>query len=219
MRYVFGKFVLDSGTRQLSKAGREIAIGAKAFALLEALLRSRPRVLSRTHLHLTLWPDSHVGATSLHVVVSHARAALDDDPDREQWIRTVHGFGYAFRGDASEEPEAAGRKADLGGGVEPRAFRLRSSGGSVALAQGENVIGRQTGLRPRINEPGVSRRHALIVVRNDKATIEDLGSKNGTFVGGERISSPRLLRAGDVIRLGQQVQLVVEREDATATEG
>ncbi len=51
--------------------------------------------------------------------------------------------------------------------------------------------------------PTVSRRHARIVVEGGKATLEDLGSKNGTFLRGERISSPRPLVDGDEILLGR----------------
>jgi pSer/pThr/pTyr-binding forkhead associated (FHA) protein len=48
----------------------------------------------------------------------------------------------------------------------------------------------------------VSRHHAQIVVTNGRATIEDLGSKNGTFVGKEPVNSPRPLSAGDEILVG-----------------
>jgi pSer/pThr/pTyr-binding forkhead associated (FHA) protein len=53
------------------------------------------------------------------------------------------------------------------------------------------------------------------------ATLEDLGSKNGTFVGGERLSSPRVLAEGDEIRLGLAVRLVYYKaaDDDTKTEG
>ena len=49
---------------------------------------------------------------------------------------------------------------------------------------------------------GVSRRHALIVISDDSATLHDLSSKNGTFIGGVRVTSPVLLHDGTEIRLG-----------------
>ncbi len=68
----------------------------------------------------------------------------------------------------------------------------------------------------------MSRRHARILVEHDRATIEDLGSKNGTFVRGQRISAPTPLAAGDVIRLGRVTMklraLRVEQSTATGTD-
>ena len=67
---------------------------------------------------------------------------------------------------------------------------------------------------------GLSRRHARIVVRQGRATIEDLGSKNGTFCGDEAVTAPRVLRDGDVIHLGRRVRLVFHQHghQGTATE-
>jgi pSer/pThr/pTyr-binding forkhead associated (FHA) protein len=67
----------------------------------------------------------------------------------------------------------------------------------------------------------VSRQHARLTIEGEVATLEDLGSKNGTFVGDERLSSPRVLRDGDEIRLGQAVRLVYYKAegDETKTEG
>ena len=78
MRFTFGEFALDSGTRQLLKGGQEIHASPKELALLELLLRARPRAVSRTRLRAALWPDAHVGETSLHVLVSQLRATLGD---------------------------------------------------------------------------------------------------------------------------------------------
>ena len=87
------------------------------------------------------------------------------------------------------------------------------------LREGENVLGREDGVTVRITVGGVSRRHARIVVRADQTTVEDLGSKNGTFCGGDRISSPRPLKDGDLIRLGRRVRLVFrEMGDGGRTE-
>jgi pSer/pThr/pTyr-binding forkhead associated (FHA) protein len=57
-------------------------------------------------------------------------------------------------------------------------------------------------------------------VGGGRAVIEDLGSKNGTFVGQEPVAASRRLKDGDVIRLGRLVRLVfrADEEDATASE-
>ena len=54
-----------------------------------------------------------------------------------------------------------------------------------------------------LDAPTVSRRHARIVVSDGGAVLEDLGSKNGTFLKGRRLTAPVSLCDGDVIVLGQ----------------
>jgi pSer/pThr/pTyr-binding forkhead associated (FHA) protein len=75
-------------------------------------------------------------------------------------------------------------------------------GRRVALVDDETVIGRAEDATIRIDSAGVSRRHARIVIAETTATVEDLGSKNGTYVGGEPVSAPRALNDGDEIRVG-----------------
>ena len=53
-----------------------------------------------------------------------------------------------------------------------------------------------------MNHKSISRRHARIVIGDDCATIEDLKSKNGTYLRGERLEAPMPLADGDSIRLG-----------------
>jgi pSer/pThr/pTyr-binding forkhead associated (FHA) protein len=75
----------------------------------------------------------------------------------------------------------------------------------VPLESGENLLGRDEQAAVRIDAPGVSRRHARIVVRADGATLEDLGSKNGTFLRERRLESPAELTDGDAFRLGRHL--------------
>ncbi len=56
-----------------------------------------------------------------------------------------------------------------------------------------------------IDAPGVSRHHARIRVEKGAATLEDLGSKNGTFLRGEPVTAPTRLEDGDQIRLGSVI--------------
>jgi DNA-binding winged helix-turn-helix (wHTH) protein len=103
VRWRFGDFVLDSETRQLRRAGREVHLQPRSFDLLELLLRERPRALAGTRIRARLWPDAYVTDASLHVAVSDLRTALGEDAKAPQHIRTVHRFGYAFEGDVTEE--------------------------------------------------------------------------------------------------------------------
>jgi DNA-binding winged helix-turn-helix (wHTH) protein len=194
----FGEFVLDRGTRQLRRGEEERHLGPKAFELLELLLRHRPNVVSKEAIHDRLWPGTFVSGSTLATVVGEIRAALDDDPASPRFLRTVHGVGYAFCGEAKEEgpPPAP---------VTTRAlsFRLLFEDREIALRPGENVLGRVDEGVLWIESPSVSRRHARIRVEGGQATLEDLGSKNGTFWRGQRISVPVVLSDGDEIRLGK----------------
>jgi DNA-binding winged helix-turn-helix (wHTH) protein len=174
----FGEFVLDHDRRQLFRDGTEVHLQPKTFELLDLLVRSRPKALSKRHIRGHLWPDTVVGEASLTVAVAELRAALGDDAKEPRYVRTVYGFGYAFAG----EVEPAGEKPDAEGSptAAPRVLWAKRT---IPLVEGENVLGRDEGVTVRIDAPGVSRRHACIRVEGSQATIEDLGSKNGTYVG------------------------------------
>ena len=193
----FGEFVFDSGSRELRGSAGPCHLSPKAFECLAALLERRPKAVSRPHLRDRLWPKTVVADTSLRRVINEVRAALGDEERRPRFIRTVRGFGYAFCGAAEEE--GAGRPAPEGAA----ACRLEWGQREIPLREGENILGRTDDAVVWIDSANVSRRHARIVVSGGKATIEDLGSKNGTSVSGRRIDRPTPLEGGDQIDLGQ----------------
>ena len=206
-RVVFGEFVLDRGARQLLRAGAARHLGPKAFELLDLLVSQRPNVVTKERIRARLWPDTYVSDSTLVTVVAEVRSALDEDPREPRLLRTAHGVGYAFCADATES--GAGR-ARLGTVL----FRLHLEDREVALRSGENLLGRVEEGVAWIEAPTVSRRHARIIVENGRAVLEDLGSKNGTFVGGRRISKPTSVTDGDVIRLGRvEMKLCTVRPD------
>jgi hypothetical protein len=148
--------------------------------------------LSKLDLQERLWPDTFVVEKNLVNLVAEIRAALGDDATHPRFVRTLPRFGYAFR-------EAA---AGVGEADPSVRFRLRWPGGRAALSEGDHVLGRDPDLELFIDGPGVSRRHAVIGVFGADATIQDLGSKNGTFVADRFADAPMPLADGDVIRLG-----------------
>ena len=126
------------------------------------------------------------------------RAAIEDEA--HEFVRTVHRFGYAFSGEVKEtkaKAPASGRQEKPG-----FAYRLFAGPREVALEEGETILGRDPEATVFVDHASVSRRHARISIRDGNATIEDLDSKNGTRVGGERITEARPLADGDAIRIG-----------------
>lgn len=209
-KVVFGEYVLDPGPRQLLCRGRAVALSPKAFQLLQALLESRPRAVAKAELQRLLWPDTVVVEANLSNLVGEVRSALGDDPRRPRFVRTVHRFGYAFSGDAAVPPSGRGRR-------EP-SIRLRWPGGSVELGPGEHVIGRDAQVSVCLASASVSRRHAIVRVQAGQATVEDLGSKNGTYVNGARLKGARDLADGDEIRAGSVRVTVHARPSLVSTE-
>jgi DNA-binding winged helix-turn-helix (wHTH) protein len=192
MRLRFGDCEFDSDTREVFRGGRRVHVSPKAFALLAALIERRPKAISKDQLLELLWPDTFVSEANLPNLVADLRESLGDNSHEPRIIRTVPKFGYAFSAEiATESPRP-----------DALAFRLIWGDREIALHPGENVIGRDDGVTLWIDDNSVSRRHARIVVDEQGAVLEDLGSKNGTLLRGERVESPARLVDEDLITIG-----------------
>jgi DNA-binding winged helix-turn-helix (wHTH) protein len=191
MRLHFGDVAFDGTARRLFRNGEEVHLPLKAFELLRILIERRPEALSKVELQERLWPDTFVSDANLPSLITQIRQAIGDDARTPRYIATLQGYGYAFR--AVVTPESGEQSASgcwLAAGGEP-----------ILLIAGENVIGRE-GPGVVLNSPTVSRRHARVVVDGTDAIVEDLGSKNGTFLNNENVTSPQALKDGDRIRVG-----------------
>jgi FHA domain len=167
----------------------------KAFDLLATLVAERPKVLAKAALHERLWPGTFVADANLSNLVAEVRDALGDRARTPEYIRTSHGFGYAFCGTVAAPAALEARPPAL-------TCWLECNGRRIQLLPGENVIGRDPGLPITLDASTVSRRHARIVVSADGSQLEDFGSKNGTFRSGERLTAPVRLADGDVLHIG-----------------
>jgi len=195
----FGLFSLDPATRQLLRDGQEVSLSPKAFQLLSWLVVNRGRAVPRQELHQALWPSTFVLDANIASLVAEIRRALDDDAATPRFVRTMHRFGYRFVAQVDEPPMTAVQTP--GAAKYWLVWDLRH----VPLAEGSHLIGREADASVWIDAPGVSRHHARILIDGGDATLEDLGSKNGTYVAGERVTNPRRLRDGDQIRVGSVV--------------
>jgi DNA-binding winged helix-turn-helix (wHTH) protein len=201
MRVPFERFVFDSRLRRLSRDGKPVDLSPKAYALLEILLQARPAPVSKEALYDRLWPKTFVEPGNLHNLVSEIRSALGEDA--RSLIRTVHGFGYAFAAKGSAAPA-------------PASFAVRLGEKLLPLHDGENIIGRDPEAVIVINSPDVSRHHARLLVSDDAVTLEDLGSKNGTFMAGKRVTST-IVRDGDEITVGRTLLFIEQLRDPAST--
>jgi len=207
VRVRFYDFLLDTERRELSRAGTPVPLRPKAMRLLETLIEHRPKAISQEELYDRLWPDSFVDKISLHKVMYQLRKALDDD--HQTMIRTVYGFGFSFAAAAIyEEPGSPSARCQIV--IGDSEFDLR---------EGENLVGREHGAAVRIEAPSISRRHARIIISGEQATLEDLQSKNGTWIRGTRIHRGEL-KDGDSIVFGIVAAAfrIVPAEQSTETD-
>jgi DNA-binding winged helix-turn-helix (wHTH) protein len=200
VRVRFGRFVFDSQARDLVRDGERVPLSPKAFRFLELLLEGAPRAYTKAEITDALWPQTFVSEASLTRLAAEARAALEDDARTPKFIRTVYGHGYSFMGVIDSEPSSIRR-----GWPGVSAFSVLIGRREVPLWEGENVIGRTSDCAVHVVSTSVSRHHARILVNGDSARLEDMGSKNGTYLRGRRLDAVSELTPGDEIRVGPVV--------------
>ncbi|HEY6483550.1 MAG TPA: FHA domain-containing protein [Steroidobacteraceae bacterium] len=196
MRLKFANCVLDLRARQLERGEKLVPLEPKMYELLEVLIKRRPAVVTNNELDELLWPQVYVARTSLTRLISELRAVLGDTPRDSRIIRTVYKSGYAFCANVTSMPSA---------GAAPAKIELVWKRQSLPLTDGEHIAGRDAECSLVIDATTVSRRHARVMVVSGTATIEDLGSTNGTHVNGTRITAPTRLAPGNEVALGSEV--------------
>ena len=189
----FGAFTLDPATRRLVRGTVDVHLTRKAFDLLWLLVIEAPRVVTKTELHDHLWPGTFVTEATLVSLIKELRRALDDRDPTARVIRTAHGIGYAFAATVDRVREHA---------VSASCHWVDVDGRHIRLVEGENVIGRDPSSRIWLDVATISRRHARILVGEDGAVLEDLGSKNRTKVGEVAVNGQMRLQDGNRILVG-----------------
>ena len=196
MKYTFGRISVDASARTIAVPAGPVHLTRKAFDLLLLLLEHRGNAVSKDSIYERLWPDTFVAESSLQTLVHEIRQAIDDRGSGPSWIRTVHGVGYSFTGDVNAIPVVSASARSF----RPAAWLLRESM-RLPLYVGENVLGRGVEDVIEVDLPTISRRHARITI-GESAMLEDLGSKNGTWLKDRRVIEPAPLADGDEVGLG-----------------
>jgi DNA-binding winged helix-turn-helix (wHTH) protein len=210
-----GEWLVEPTLDRITRDGREVRLRPRAMDVLIVLSLSSGKLVTKNALLDEVWRTEYVGDHALTQVVAELRAALGDDARNPTFIENIPRRGYRLVADVMPVAESS---VSSTGATMP--FKLDTEAGSKPLLQGSTVIGRTEDADIHIDKTEVSRCHAMITVQGTTAIIEDLGSKNGTFVNGHQVAGPTPLANGDEIWIGRSVarmRFLIEGE-ATKTE-
>jgi DNA-binding winged helix-turn-helix (wHTH) protein len=195
-----GGWLVVPSLNRVSRGEETVRLELKLMEVLVHLAERTGELVSKRELIDAVWKVEVISDGTLTRAIALLRKALGDDARNPRYIETIPKRGYRFIApvDVSNLTRSPTRT------VASR-FLLEAPNSDIPLAGGKNLIGRDPEATIRIDVPGVSRRHAMIVIDGADVTIEDLGSKNGTYLRDRRILKPRRLAHGDEIRIGHKV--------------
>jgi len=198
--FQLGAWLVEPTLDRISRAGRVVRLRPRAMDVLICLALEAGELASKQNLIDAVWHTEFVSEHALTQVIAEIRAALGDDARNPTYIENIPRRGYRLV--ATVTPVTASASPVRYGSLP---FKLQGEDYDHSLSQGPNIIGRTPDADISIDRTAVSRCHARIVVQGTTATIEDLGSKNGTYLNGKRLEQPALLTTGDEIWIGRSV--------------
>jgi DNA-binding winged helix-turn-helix (wHTH) protein len=207
----FADFELDVAAYALMNRGEALKLERIPMEVLILLLQRAGTLVERSQIQTELWGSDvfveHDAA--INTAVRKIRRALGDDAATPRFVETVVGKGYRFIAPLEGSAIQAGEAAANGGAEQPvhqrRLFPRYSvvvGKHEVILSSAETVLGRDPTAGIYVDHPSVSRRHARISIASDGVTLQDLGSRNGTFLNGRRVEGSATIHHNSVIGLG-----------------
>jgi len=209
-----GEWEVEPELGRLTCGDSTVDLELKVMSVLLCLARSSGNLVTRQDLIDTVWDRQFISDNTLTHAIAELRSALGDDAKRPFYIETIHRRGYRLLVDASESHDTRTNTADTAS-----SFHVVMGDRSVRLENGENLIGRIPWATVTIDSLQVSRRHAQIFVDGSSALLEDLGSKNGTYLNRRPLEAPAYLADGDRIGLGSHVVVLQLAAMVTTEEG
>jgi len=193
-----------------------VRLRPRVAELLALLAERAGDVVGKGEIVDRVWSSGFVADNTVVHCVNELREALGDTAGTARYVQTVPRRGYRLLAEVC--PLAAA--PDLSA-LDRAPCELAAKGWTALLLDGDNLLGRGGDSRIVVDSPRVSRHHARVRVAAGRVTIEDLGSKNGTFVADRRIEAPTDLADGDEVRLGDVTLKLrtrsIEPEGATVT--
>jgi DNA-binding winged helix-turn-helix (wHTH) protein len=193
-----GEWHVEPDLNTISRGSESVHLEIKVMELLVFLASRGSRLVSRRELFDGVWGTEFICDNTLSHAISELRAALGDDAHRPRFIQTIHRRGYRML-----QPVTSLEGRELPDPGRPSQYRIIAQNRSIHLRQGANLLGRAPEATVRVDSVWVSRHHARISLDGRAATIEDLNSRNGTFLNERPVSQSSALADGDVIYLGK----------------
>ena len=195
--FLLGEWTVCPSRNRLVRGEEETRLEPRVMDLLVHLAQRPGQVVSSERLVDEVWSCHVVARSALSRSLAVLRKALGDDARDPRYLETIAKRGYRLVAEVRPlDPDAEPVPAGCGLVVNGRWLRLH---------EGVTVIGRSSAADVRLDAPGVSRRHASLTVSEAEAVIEDLASKNGTYVDARRVTEPTSLPDGARLVIGQQV--------------
>lgn len=208
-----GGWLVQPSLNRLSRQGRTVHVEPKLMDVL-VFLASRPgEVTSKEELLEAVWGRPYIAESVLSRAIAELRRALDDNAAAPDIVETIRKRGYRVIAavEAVGAPtgnDGAGKVPDAPVGAGEAPVVLVWGQRELPFSVGSFVIGRAADAALRLRTPRASRHHARLTVGECHVSLEDLGSKNGTFVRGSRITLPTELVDGDDVTIGGEVFIV-----------
>ncbi|MEO8215455.1 MAG: FHA domain-containing protein [Acidobacteriota bacterium] len=200
MTLQFAGYTIDLERGVLLRGDAVVPLSPRALDVLEMILTNHPAPVARDDVRRQLWAGTPVLDSSINMLIDELRSTLETGNSGLDLVST----GEYLR--VMERPVRLHVAPGDDGGPALIWAKHR-----LPLPPGASTLGRDSDADIVIEAPTVSREHARVVIDDSgQITIQDLDSKNGTFIGGQRLDETATpLTDGDLVRLGD-VELKVQ---------
>jgi len=210
-----GEWLVEPMANRVSLGDTSVQLEQRVIAVLVCLARNAGEVVTRSQLVDSVWDEGFVADNTITHAVAELRKALGDSHRNPTFIETIHRRGYRLIAPVQFDVASSFMNS-----ATHFSYLAVARGIEFPLIDGANLIGRGPDTTIMIPSMKVSRHHAKITVEHDVASLEDLGSKNGTYLNGTKIQEPVQLDGGDLVGVGcvTETVLVVDSLGRRTTE-
>jgi DNA-binding winged helix-turn-helix (wHTH) protein len=209
----FAEFELDVAAYALRNRGESVKLERIPMEVLILLVERAGTLVERSEIQTQLWgPEIFLEHdAAINTAIRKIRHALGDDAATPRFVETVVGKGYRFIAPLENvrSPTQPGEPAANGSPEQSAQQRPQFPRYSVMVGKqefilnsAETLLGRDPTAGICVDHPSVSRKHARISIESDGVILQDLGSRNGTFLNGRRVDAPAKIHHNSVIGLG-----------------